>query len=119
MMNLSHLMQMGLMVVVLLFFNMIRTRQKKQEYGFELSSIYMDLLSTGFQSLLVVVYVFIVNQYRGIQAPVLLLAVAAVIMSYVSNNTKFGRYAYAIGGNREAARLSGINIRKNIFLITL
>jgi D-xylose transport system permease protein len=104
-------------VVVLLFYNMFRTRQRKQEYGFELSSIYMDFLSTGFQSILVVVYVFVVNQYRGIQAPVLLLAVAAVIMSYVSNNTKFGRYAYAIGGNREAARLSGINIRKNIFSI--
>ena len=38
-------------------------------------------------------------------------------MTYVSNNTRFGRYAYAIGGNREAARLSGINIRKTIFLI--
>jgi D-xylose transport system permease protein len=35
----------------------------------------------------------------------------------VSNNTRFGRYAYAIGGNREAARLSGINIRREIFLI--
>jgi len=104
-------------VVVLLFFNMFRTRQRKQQYGFELSSIYMDLLSTGFLSILVLVYVFIVNQYRGIQAPVLLLAVAAITMSYVSNNTKFGRSAYAIGGNREAARLSGINIRKNIFSI--
>ncbi|HBX70369.1 MAG TPA: sugar ABC transporter permease [Chloroflexi bacterium] len=107
----------GILVVLLLFFNMFRTRKRKQEYGFELASIYMDLLSTGFLSALVLAYVFIVNQYRGIQAPVLLLAVAAITMSYVSNNTKFGRYAYAIGGNREAARLSGINIRKNIFSI--
>jgi len=38
-----------------------------------------------------------------------------VLMSYISSNTRFGRYAYAIGGNREAARLSGINIKKNIF----
>jgi len=35
----------------------------------------------------------------------------------VTDNTRFGRYAYAIGGNREATRLSGINIKKNIFLI--
>jgi D-xylose transport system permease protein len=40
-----------------------------------------------------------------------------MVMSYISNNTRFGRYAYAIGGNREAARLSGINIRRNIFMI--
>jgi D-xylose transport system permease protein len=48
---------------------------------------------------------------------VLILAVIVVLMSYVSTNTRFGRYAYAIGGNREAARLSGINIKKSIFLI--
>jgi D-xylose transport system permease protein len=47
----------------------------------------------------------------------LLLAIVAIIMAYISNNTRFGRYAYAIGGNREAARLSGINIRRSIFLI--
>ena len=47
----------------------------------------------------------------------LLLAFVAAVMTYVSNNTRFGRYAYAIGGNREAARLSGINIRRTIFLI--
>jgi D-xylose transport system permease protein len=40
-----------------------------------------------------------------------------VIVAYVSNNTKFGRYTYAIGGNREAARLSGISIRNNTFAI--
>ncbi len=51
------------------------------------------------------------------QFPVLILIVAAVVVSYMSDNTKFGRHAYAIGGNREAARLSGINIQSNIFLI--
>ncbi|MEJ2148655.1 MAG: hypothetical protein P8Z40_04170 [Chloroflexota bacterium] len=47
----------------------------------------------------------------------LLLAIATLIMAYISDNTRFGRYAYAIGGNREAARLSGINIRKNILSV--
>ena len=105
------------LVVVLLFYNMFRSRQKKRQHGFELQSIYLDLLTTAFFSILMVVYVFLVNQYNGIQIPVLLLAIATVIMSYVSNNTRFGRYAYAIGGNREAARLSGINIRKNVFYV--
>ena len=39
------------------------------------------------------------------------------MISYFSTNTRFGRYAYAIGGNQEATRLSGINIRKNTFLV--
>lgn len=105
------------LVVVFLFWNMYRSRARKRQHGFELPSMGIDLATTIFYSLLVIGYVFWVNQYRGIQAPVLLLAIAAIIMAYVSNNTRFGRYAYAIGGNREAARLSGINIRRSIFLI--
>jgi D-xylose transport system permease protein len=68
-------------------------------------------------ALVILVYVYSVNQYRGIQNPVLLLVITAGIMMYVSNNTRFGRYAYAIGGNRDAARLSGISIRGMIFKI--
>jgi D-xylose transport system permease protein len=104
-------------VVAYLFFNMFRSRQKKKEHGFELSSFGMDLLITSFFSILALGYVYIVNQYNGVQIPVLLLAIATVVMSYMASNTRFGRYAYAIGGNREAARLSGINIRKRIFQV--
>jgi D-xylose transport system permease protein len=104
-------------VVAFLVFNMFSSRRKKREYGFELSPFFIDVLATAFFSILIIVYVFVVNKYKGVQAPVLLLAIAAMIMAYVSNNTRFGRYAYAIGGNRDAARLSGINIRNNIFQI--
>lgn len=104
-------------VVVLLFFNMFNSRLRKQKYGFEVANFNIDLLGTIFFSALVIAYIFIVNRYNGIQVPVLLLAVTALIMAYISNNTRFGRYAYAIGGNREAARLSGINIKRNIFMV--
>lgn len=107
----------ALLVVALLFLNMVRSRARKAQYGFEVSNLYMDILGTLFFSALVILFVFVVNFYNGVQVPVLLLAVTAVIMAYVSNNTRFGRYAYAIGGNREAARLSGINIKRNIFLV--
>jgi len=102
-------------VVALLFFSMFTGRQKKRKYGFELPPLYVDLLKTTLFGALVVGYVYVVNLYNGIQLPVLLLAIAAVVMSYVSNNTRFGRYAYSIGGNREAARLSGVNIKRNVF----
>lgn len=105
------------LVVVFLFWNMVRSRQSKRRHGFQLPNIALDIVTTIFYAALVIGYVYWVNQYRGIQTPVLLLAITAAIMAYVSNNTRFGRYAYAIGGNREAARLSGINIRRSIFLI--
>jgi D-xylose transport system permease protein len=104
-------------VIAALFYSMFTSRQKKRRYGFELSPLYMDVLKTALYSVLLVAYVAVVNSFNGVSIPVLLLAVSAVVMAYVSNNTRFGRYAYAIGGNREAARLSGVNIKKNVFSI--
>jgi D-xylose transport system permease protein len=105
------------LAIAFLFWNMFRARQNKQKHGFELRNIYIDLLGVVFLSLVVLIYVYSVNSYRGIQNPVLLLAITAMIMMYVSNNTRFGRYSYAIGGNRDAARLSGISIRGMTFQI--
>jgi D-xylose transport system permease protein len=108
---------LAILVVVILFVMMFRDRRTKTKYGFELKPLYQETLTTAFFSLLIFLYVFIVNNYTGIPIPVLILAFTVVIVSYVSTNTRFGRYAYAIGGNREAARLSGINIKKQIFSI--
>jgi len=107
----------GVGVVLILFFLMFQNRRAKIKYGFELKPIIQDVLRTVFFSALILVYLFVVNKFNGVPVPVVILAVTAIIVSYMSTNTRFGRYAYAIGGNREAARLSGINIKKQIFLI--
>ncbi|WP_240689465.1 ABC transporter permease [Ammoniphilus sp. YIM 78166] len=44
--------------------------------------------------------------------PVVYMFVAIAIVSILLNKTKFGTYVYAIGGNREAARLSGVPTKK-------
>jgi D-xylose transport system permease protein len=107
----------AILVAVLMFVVMFDGRRRKTRYGFSLSPLGLDLLKTGFFAALLFGYVFYVNKYSGVQNPVLLLAVIVVIVTYVSNNTKFGRYVYAVGGNREASRLSGINITANTFWI--
>ncbi|MBV7388746.1 sugar ABC transporter permease [Pasteurellaceae bacterium TAE3-ERU1] len=56
--------------------------------------------------------IYLLNDYRGIPIPVLLLAVLTVIGYFISRKTAFGRYIYAIGGNIDAARLSGIKVEK-------
>ena len=53
-------------------------------------------------------YVF--TSYRGIPYPVAIFVVIAFVGMFALQNTKFGRRLYAMGGNEEAARLSGINI---------
>ncbi|MCM3118079.1 ribose ABC transporter permease [Neobacillus sp. MER 74] len=56
---------------------------------------------------------FIGNGYIGpIPVPVIIMILCLIITSFVLNKTRFGRHVYAIGGNREAARFSGIHISK-------
>lgn len=47
----------------------------------------------------------------GIPNQVYIMVFMVLLMAFLLNKTKFGRYALAMGGNREAARLSGINTR--------
>ncbi|MCL5772970.1 MAG: ABC transporter permease [Firmicutes bacterium] len=56
-------------------------------------------------------FFFIGGGYLILPVPVIIMAVAIVISWFLTNHTKFGRYTYAIGGNEEAARFSGINIK--------
>jgi D-xylose transport system permease protein len=107
----------AVVVAVLMFVLMFDSRRRKTRYGFSLAPLGLDILKTAFYAALLFGYVFYVNKYSGVQNPVLLLAVIVVIVSYISNNTKFGRYVYAAGGNREATRLSGISIIGNSFKI--
>lgn len=46
----------------------------------------------------------------GIPIPILILAVVAIGAHVMLNNTRFGRHIYAIGGNEQAARISGLNV---------
>lgn len=65
-------------------------------------------------SALIVLFVYHMNLQGGVPVPVLVMVVVALIGAFVTRSTTFGRYLYAIGSNPEAARLSGINIRKHI-----
>lgn len=58
--------------------------------------------------------------FKVIPLPVVYMAILIAIFTFVLNKTKFGTYVYAIGGNREAARLSGVPIKKvEIIVFTL
>ena len=52
----------------------------------------------------------------GIPIPVIIMIGVALVMTYIANRRKFGRYVYAIGGNPDAAELGGINVRRTLML---
>lgn len=53
----------------------------------------------------------------GVPAPVILTAALYIAARFVLSSTRFGRYVYAMGGNEEATRLSGVNIRLHKTLV--
>jgi D-xylose transport system permease protein len=75
-------------------------------------------------SLFVVGFIYMMNSYElapgmraGIPNPVIIFLAIALAGAFLTQNTTFGRYLYAIGGNPDAARLSGISIRKHILAV--
>ncbi len=53
----------------------------------------------------------------GLPNPVLLMGVLYLVAHFVMSRTVFGRYVYAIGGNAEAARLSGVPVRRMLWAV--
>jgi len=56
------------------------------------------------------------NRFRGVPLSALILAAVAVTVYFLTRHTRFGRYLYAIGGNEEAAVLSGINVPRVVIM---
>jgi D-xylose transport system permease protein len=106
--KLPSLVLLGALWVLFVFrvFNDVRQRRR---YELEVSPV--DIV-TGLITITVGVgfAAWIFGSYRGIPVPVGIFSVVALIGVFVLRSTRFGRRLYAMGGNKEAARLSGINI---------
>ena len=97
-----------LVILGFVFFSQFRELKQKQQYGVAIRR--QDVITTTVVTLLAGGLTLYAFTYRGIPYPVVIFAVIAFIGTFVLQNTKFGRRIYAMGGNEEAARLSGINI---------
>ena len=67
-------------------------------------------------SQLILILVVAFNQYNGVPLPVLVLGVVATLVYLITRHLPFGRHLYAIGGNAEAARISGIRVERTVIL---
>lgn len=97
-----------LVILGFLLFSQYRDLRQKQQYSVEIKR--QEIITTVVVTLIaggVTLYAF---TYRGLPYPVAIFAVIAFLGTFMLQSTKFGRRIYAMGGNEEAARLSGINI---------
>ncbi|TMA16004.1 MAG: sugar ABC transporter permease [Deltaproteobacteria bacterium] len=74
-----------------------------------------EVLRLAFVSALMGGFAMIMVIYLGIPWAVIFVLALTVIFDFVARDTTFGRHLYAIGGNPDAARLSGINVPRHVF----
>nr|WP_134684002.1 sugar ABC transporter permease [Brevibacillus migulae] len=108
---------MAAIAIAFLIYSMWTNRKSRQKYGFEIPSFSLDIGKLVFFSLLIIVFVLVMNSYKGIPFPIIFVILLAILFTFLAKKTRFGRHVYAIGGNVDAARLSGINIRWKTMMV--
>ena len=119
---------------------LVMGRRRRQKFGFRLRPMWLDGALGVFGCVVVLAAVWVTNSYYvpenlaraiaeergipwpegglliplGIPYPVLILIGVTLVMAFVANRLRFGRYIFSIGGNPEAANLAGINTRRTI-----
>ncbi|MEJ7860412.1 MAG: hypothetical protein WKF90_02130 [Pyrinomonadaceae bacterium] len=104
----------AILAVLFVTFKKIRTAK---EYGVSETNATGEILKSLLTIGVIVAFIYVMNSYAGIPNPVLVLLAVALLGYFITNHTTFGRYLYAIGGNADAARLSGINNKLNILKV--
>jgi len=103
--------------IVFVLFMVYRSAASIKEYGLGDANYGAAVLKALLPIGAIVAFIWVMNNYQGVPVPVLILLAVALFGAFLTNSTTFGRYLYAIGGNADAARLSGINNKLNILKV--
>ncbi|RXT50251.1 sugar ABC transporter permease [Bosea sp. Tri-44] len=133
----------GLVICALIVAGVALARRRRKRYGFALRPLWAELALAALACGTVIGSVMIANAYalpagiarrlteaqggtwpdgglvigHGLAVPVLLALAVGVAITFLTTRLRFGRYVFAIGGNPEAAQLSGVNTRKVLMLV--
>ena len=105
----------GIIVACIFVVVTFKGRISKIQKGYSVASMGSDVGKCIVVSLVVVVFMWRLGQYKGIPNILIWIAVIVLIYWYITSKTVIGRHLYAIGGNEKAAQLSGINTNKVYF----
>ncbi len=115
----------GIAVVLLVVWQTITGRSRRQKNGFAVRPMWAEALVLGVTVALVGAFVIVMNSYpipgtdtpSGIPVPTLIAIAVLGYLNWMTRATRFGRYIFAIGGNPEAALLAGINVKRMMVYI--
>lgn len=90
----------------------IQGRSQRRSQGFDVPDAEVTFLKLFIAAQAVCLFVIITNQFRGIPLPAVVFGLVALSVYLLTQHTAFGRYLYAIGGNTEAAIVSGVPVNR-------
>ena len=113
----------GIAVVAIVWLTINRNRARRR-HGLAVPKTTTTVARALVPSVVIIGFIYLMNSYEiapgthaGIPVPVIIFLTIALAGAFITQNTTLGRYLYAIGGNPDAARLSGINIRKYLLVV--
>jgi len=116
--NITSLVAGVLLIIAYIFFS-IKGRINKRKYNFEVTSLPLFILQILLISSVIMVFFYWLARYKGMPTVLVLIGILIIAYTFVTQNSVFGRYIYAMGGNQTAARLSGIDTKKVLFWVYL
>ncbi len=113
---------LGLLGVAALIFFEVRKRRNATRLGAPIGPVWASVLKVVLIGgvILLATYLFATAPIgRSFPIPGLILIVLVIVYAFVMARTPLGRHIYAVGGNRAAAQLTGVNVRRvNFFVLT-
>lgn len=88
------------------------TRAQRGSKGLSVTPVIVTVIQIAFLVAVVGIVCWIVFQDRGMPLVGVLMIAFLIALTFLAENTRFGRYVYAIGGNKEAARRAGIRVQQ-------
>ena len=107
----------GLVAIFLYIFSAIRGRRTKKSYNFEVASMPLFILQMVLISGLIGYVTWILSGYNGLSWSLVILLLVVLIFQFITTKTPLGRHIYAVGGNPEAAELSGISVSRITYIV--
>ena len=91
-----------------------QARRRRRRLGIEVEDAELAFLKLLVLAQALLLVILVANGFRGVPLALVLLAAVALLVHGVTMHTPFGRYLYAIGGNEEAAAVSGVPVRATV-----
>ncbi|NVK74773.1 sugar ABC transporter permease [Marinomonas sp. CT5] len=111
----------GISVVGLLCLGLVAKvyarRKARKQHGVENQTAKFEYAKALAVVAVLLLLLYALESYRGIPTPILIMGGLILIATYVAKRTAFGRRVYAIGGNIEATRMSGVNVERTKMLV--